>query len=486
MHILLLFLLPLCLIILSYPVLVLAAHIVRYRGLLRDRREHRDRRRNTRQHACVLSLSPGNQSPRALNHALSLAMSGKFTACFHAYPPQPVRFQQNLDFIPVTRHAETFGRAAVFKKIAQQSLALYESLVTDYRVERYDVILVNTPPCIPVFIVTLLAARLFHSCPVVVDWHNFAYTIMQTTGARKSLVSVAHLYEMFLGRVMNGHLCVSRAMSRFLADHWGIDAYVVYDRPLSNFRKVENIEDRHRLLLELQRYAGRNLFLNKNETIATVLAEDGTVHSKSSRPALITSSTSWTPDENFDILLEALVSLDTVLTARRNSAVGTKNDNLFGWRAICVITGKGPLRSSFESKIASARLANIEVWFAWLPSKLYPGLLGCADLGLSLHTSSSQLDLPMKVVDMLGCGLPVLAYSYGCMGELIRPGITGYLFQNSTELSRLLLWLLFDANPPRTMHSLASSIQDIFASPSMRWESTWESQVLPVLENICK
>jgi glycosyltransferase involved in cell wall biosynthesis len=48
----------------------------------------------------------------------------------------------------------------------------------------------------------------------------------------------------------------------------------------------------------------------------------------------------------------------------------------------------------------------------------------------------------MKVVAMLGCGLPVLAYRFKFIEEVVQVGKTGMLFNDANELAKSLFALL--------------------------------------------
>eukprot|EP00003_Mantamonas_plastica_P027335 TRINITY_DN5843_c0_g2_i2.p2 TRINITY_DN5843_c0_g2~~TRINITY_DN5843_c0_g2_i2.p2 ORF type:complete len:123 (-),score=40.56 TRINITY_DN5843_c0_g2_i2:237-605(-) len=120
----------------------------------------------------------------------------------------------------------------------------------------------------------------------------------------------------------------------------------------------------------------------------------------------------------------------------------------------------------------------------FLATSDYPLLLGCADLGVCLHTSSSLLDLPMKVVDMFACGVPVCAKAYDCLSELITPGTNGLLFNDHEELTEQFVQLITTDDTPQgmglvTLEQLQENVMDF---RSLSWEEHWDEVALEVLQ----
>jgi beta-1,4-mannosyltransferase len=172
------------------------------------------------------------------------------------------------------------------------------------------------------------------------------------------------------------------------------------------------------------------LHSNQPETIFTIL-KAGMPELRPKRPALLLSSTSWTADEDFSLLLTALDKYQAAISSGMDLP-----------KLLVIITGKGTLRRPFEEAVQERERStwiDVCVRCHFLSAKDYPTLLGCADLGVSLHTSSSGRDLPMKVVDMFGCGVPVLAKGFGCIDELVKHGENGLVFDTGDQLGTQMI-----------------------------------------------
>ena len=291
----------------------------------------------------------------------------------------------------------------------------------------YDIIIIQNPPCLP----ALLAARIisaFDGSVIVIDWHNLGYAMFeQRLGSKHLLVRFAFTLEKLACRLAHKHICVSNAMKDWLAEHFTIHATVLYDRPAKLFVKdAPSLRERHYLLSSLG-YRDDLLFSNKeagcvlhrdDQNNTADVKDTGTatcqtyyrrgqncdgggvnvddIILKEKGCKMIVSATSWTEDEDFSMLLVALQELSLLLTTYTNL---TAQDEVE--RILVVVTGKGPLKAEFEKKVLdlSSRglLDRVAIRTAWLTSNDYSLLLRCADLGICLHTSTSGLDLPMKV-----------------------------------------------------------------------------------------
>lgn len=469
-------------------------------------------------HTVVLVLGDAGRSPRMQYHALSLTERPDDTVTFVGYAGErcadaverKARIRKHF-ISPVLAGAPRalFLLWAPIKVLAQLIQLLWVLLVS---VPVPDVILVQNPPSIPTLAVAWAAARV-RGAKFVIDWHNFGYTILALTAgsgvAASVLVPLARWYERCFGRLGDAHLTVTRSMAAWLEAHWGIHgAVVLYDRAPSFFRPSDAAMT-HRLWSSLQRritglpevpaLPRACMPAEGSETthVSYVCAESGQAKLRPDRPLILVSSTSWTPDEDFGVLANALVAYDAACVSQRRAVpASAKLPNI-----VAIITGKGPMRAQWEAKFADMQLKHVHITTAWLEAGQYPILLGAADVGVSLHTSSSGLDLPMKVVDMFGAHLPPLAVNFQCLDELISDGRTGRVFGTPAELAEQVKQIgagfpwpaskytavresgraTRDQDAPGSAPELLQLRQGIAAAGAASWADNWNEHARPVI-----
>ncbi len=402
----------------------------------------------------VVVLGDLGRSPRMLYQALALADHlGPVDLIGYGDSPLPVRLREHprlaVHLLPASRPRQQqrlSGPAFITRSAARvvaQSLRLLRALRA---LPPFQLLLVQSPPAIPTLLVASVVARL-RSAKLVIDWHNFGYSMLGLRlGSGHIAVRAARRVEGAAGRRGDAHLCVSAAMREELARLWGIDgAVVLRDRPADGFAPAP---------AAARREAMRRLGI------------DDDAHT-----ALAVSPTSWTADEDFALLLEAAVRYDEMMRAYGN---GERHRPPL----LLAITGEGPGRSEFEAQCRRLALSRVRIRTAWLPPEEYPAFVGAADLGICLHRSASGFDLPMKVADMLGAGLPVLAYDYGrCIAEVLRPGENGMLFSDANGLAQRLWDVLEDFPGGGPLLRLRRQVRELHLP---HWSEEWREHALPL------
>ncbi|KAI9244945.1 hypothetical protein BDA99DRAFT_528523 [Phascolomyces articulosus] len=327
-------------------------------------------------------------------------------------------------------------------------------------------IFVQNPPAIPTLLIARLIATL-RQAKLVIDWHNFGYSVLGIKfGMQNKVVQLAKRYEQYFGHRPYAHLTVTDRMHRELVD-WGVSGRVITfkDRPPYHFTRLSDDKIHEFLstvrldLLVRQQTLNASEFLGSNDVMTNNNKTSSSFSVSQFRKdiRLVVSATSWTEDEDFSILLRAIEKYE-------HFAQSCECPKL-----LFVITGKGPLKSMYEEKISKMMLRKTRILTAWLETTDYPLLLGSADLGISLHTSTSGMDLPMKVVDMFGCGLPVCAASFECLDELVVNGKNGLTFSNSDELAEQLKDVFI--RKPNQLEELRQNVMNEFKDQN--WEKQW-------------
>lgn len=446
-------------------------------------------------HFVVVVLGDVGRSPRMQYHAMSLLELGEnVRVSLVGYTGEELidglKGRERLDVIrfhiPTPPGLAKLRPLYLIWRILTMSLWLLHALLANVKSKPpVDCILVQNPPALPLLFVALLFTRIKGMTQAkrprfVIDWHNLGYSMLDN----KSFQKVAKAYELYLAPMADGHLTVTKAMQSYLLENTPIhnSISVLYDCPPAMFSPLDSAEQ-HDIMAKLHSKLSEVIPRSWNvhtldasqETILTTKSNsNNSVQPRHGRPALVTSSTSWTPDEDFGVLLNALVTLDKTIQKKESSL-----------QVLVVVTGKGPQKALYEEKISQLALTSVAVQTVWLEPGDYPKLLACADLGISLHTSTSGLDLPMKVLDLAGCHVPVCAVQFDCLDELVQDKYNGRTFETELELADQLWHLLSPLT--QTPHAASHSFGELATYSSnimkgrMRWQENWTKNARPIV-----
>ncbi|XP_076065591.1 ALG1, chitobiosyldiphosphodolichol beta-mannosyltransferase [Oratosquilla oratoria] len=433
-----------------------------------------------RENVTVVVLGDLGHSPRMSYHALSLSQEG-FEVTMVGYrgsrPQQEILEDEHITLTymqPVPTIFNSFPSILRYiGKVIFQAVILAVTLFLNTAKGR--VLIMQNPPCIPAMPVCWFYCFLTRT-KFIIDWHNYGYSILALTlKPNHLLVRFSYFLERVFGKLAHAGLSVTKAMKMDLEYNWGIKRIsVLYDRPAERFHPISDHE-KHEMYIKLAEKYKYPCFSSSTPD-DTALSERYAerVVFKEDRPAILVSSTSWTEDEDFSILLHALSDYEAV----------RKEFPSHYPPLIVVITGKGPQKEYYLSLIEEQNWQHVAVVTPWLDASDYPRLLASADLGVSLHYSSSGLDLPMKVVDMFGCGLPVAAINFQALPELVKHNENGLIFETKEELANLLQdWFRGFPKETQLKESYYDFYKNIESFGELRWHHCWTMHALPLFRN---
>lgn len=408
----------------------------------------------------IFVLGDLGHSPRMRYHALSFSKYEyvvNLVGYLESELPEEILDDPNIEVHGIkvikNRFQLPFVLFAAYKVLLQIGY-LFQIL---FELKGSNYILIQNPPSLPLLLIVVIFIKTFsRRTKLVIDWHNLNYSILNLkyNNIRHPLVKFLRAYEMILGKYADLNITVTEQMKAFLVEEFKVKKskiITLHDRPDKRFQPWENIDKEM-----LDEYPNINALL---DSISNVEAYD-----------ILVSSTSFTPDEDFNILLDSLVLYQKDMESESLPPI------------LCVITGKGPMKEQFISRVSELNFNPkcIIVKNVWLDPEEYPVMLAMAKLGISLHTSSSGIDLPMKIVDMFGCGVPVISLQFPAIGELVKDGVNGLITEKnkdlSTEIYRLLKLAIRDKD---TYEKIKKGAME---ERNLRWDQNWRNNLASVFE----
>ena len=410
----------------------------------------------------IVVLGDLGHSPRMSYHAKSFKDLGyhvNLCGYLESSLPQFLYDPDNIEIydIPVIKRKRYLPYLIfAFLKVINQIFYL-TNLLKNIIGDNTRFVLIQNPPSLPILLIIGLIKKIWApNVQIIIDWHNLNWSILNLKYQNENhpIIKLMKFYEKYCSlKFADFNITVTKALKNYLIEEFGLNSdkiMTVYDRPSHIFQPLSSQNELKKIL-------------TNNESL---FSKDVNYNQLNDR--ILITSTSFTPDEDFIILVKCLKLMNEKLS-------GTNN------RIIMIVTGKGPLQETFLKSINSYKWTNIVIKNVWLPISEYPNILKIADLGISLHVSSSGLDLPMKIVDLFGSGVPVVSMNYPVIKELVNDDENGVILKDNKDeisMSDDILGLLFNKEEKDKYVNIKNGA---LLESQRRWDDEWNTKLFSML-----
>uniref|UniRef100_A0A6V7QX93 Uncharacterized protein n=1 Tax=Ananas comosus var. bracteatus TaxID=296719 RepID=A0A6V7QX93_ANACO len=453
--------------------------------------------------AVVVVLDDIVLCPRMQYHALSLSRQDDMKVdviCYGGAEP-PVALMENPSiYIHKMRQApyQDSRRIPLVLRLLVKAIFQFFVLIWFiwFKIQIPDVFIVQHPPSLPALLVIKLTSW-FRLTSLIIDWHDYMHTPFGLSSNRfPTALRIYHWFERFLGRMADGALCVTQAIQHDLSQKYGIEAKAFYDQTYDSFQPA-TIKEKHEVsssLFLVCCFRGAEISRLSSGTVRRITSAAENCKEHDATDTLLTAQIDdGNQEKNISMLLEAATiydkHLDSTLNVERAEQISlgadtsTDKKHLYPKILFIIIAEEGE-QQKYENIFGKSLLKHVTFFTLSLASVDYQILLGSADLGVCLNTSSSGLDLPFTVADMFGCGLPVCAASFpGYIEELIDDWRDGLVFSTSSDLANSFL-TLFRGFPNNCNALKLMRMGALAKASSVRWHAEWENQVKPFIDKV--
>jgi glycosyltransferase involved in cell wall biosynthesis len=139
--------------------------------------------------------------------------------------------------------------------------------------------------------------------------------------------------------------------------------------------------------------------------------------------------------------------------------------------ATLLLVGEGPALTDLQLRVTRERLQGRVILTGRIPHADIPAYLAAMDMTVAPYTAQDGFYFsPLKVVESLAAGRPVVAPRLGQLTDLLQDGVTGLLYPpgNRDLFVERVLGLLKDSTKLRAMSRAAAAV----AREDFGWDKT--------------